>query len=152
MNTMLQRAANVLAVVGERVVAVAAASWPRSLASREVERWVGDGYERGKPVVVEYLVSFDRIIPAGALGALTRQGFVIGEASSPKDPFVTVCATMKLTAFSLEKTALMLDRVVAPFDGYAAVIGPYRQPDIAPSPAPRVRQSAHKSAHTFGAA
>ena len=148
MNTMLQRAANVLAVIGERVVAVAAGWWPRSLASREVERWVGDGYERGKPVVVEYLVSFDRLIPAGALGALAREGFVIGDASSPNDAFVTVRATMKLTAYWLERTALTLDRVVAPFDGYAAVIGPYRQPDIAPAAAPRVRESAHN----FGAA
>lgn len=148
MNTMAQGAATVLAVIGERVAAMAAASWPRSIASREVERWVGDGYERGKPVVVEYLVSFDRPIPAGALAALVREGFVIGEASDPDDSFVTVRATMNLTAYSLEKSALALDRIVAPFEGYAAVIGPYRQPDITPALAPRVRESAHN----FGAA
>lgn len=148
MNTMLQHAATFLAVVGERVVAAAAASWPRSLASREVERWVGDGYERGKPVIVEYLVSFDRIVPAGALAALSREGFAIGEASNPNEYFVTVRATMKLNAYALERSALLLDRLVEPFEGYAAVIGPYRQPDIAPSGARHVA----KGAHNFGAA
>lgn len=147
MNTMLQHAATILAVVGEKVVAAAAAAWPRSLASREVERWVGDGYERGKPVVVEYLVSFDRIVPAAALAALMREGFVLGETSSPKECFVTVRATMKLNAYSLERSALLLDRLVEPFDGYAAVIGPYRQPDISPAGA-RIT----KGAQSFGAA
>ena len=148
MNRMLQAAATTLAVVGEKVVAAAAASWPRSLASREVDRWVGDGYERDEPVVVEYLVSFDRIVPAAALDALQRAGFAIGESSSQESGFMTVRATMKLTAYSLESTALLLDRVVAPFDGYAAVIGPYRKPDIAPAPAAGVR----KGVHNFGAA
>ena len=148
MNTLKERAAMLLLAAGERLAAAAAASWPRSLASREVERWVGDGFERGAPVVVEYLLSFDGPVSAATLGALQRAGFALGESSNVEGGFMTVRATMKLNAYALEWNALRLDRVVAPFEGYAAVIGPYRRPDIEPS----VPTRAPSGAHNFGAA
>lgn len=125
MTKALERAAVVAAHVADAVVASASAAWPRSVASREVSRLVGEGFAPGGGCELAFSLSFADVEAALTAVAAARQaGFSVGDLSEAMRGFVTMYAVMPLRAYHLSLALSRLDRVAARLDGYATVIGP----------------------------
>lgn len=123
MSTLGTRLAALAADTTDTIIALAEAAWPRSMSSREIDRLARDGYEPGSVCDVYFLLSFDMPDWDRALGELQRAGFSVREGGS-LGPFVTVHTPVRLRAFELSLVSARLERVVAPFGGFATVIGP----------------------------
>ena len=117
--------ANVMTVLGDSVVATVASLWPRSAAAIEARRLIADGYPRGEPADVYFLVSFDGAVPDDALAAIRIAGFSIRE-SGQGDDFATIRTRIRLGAFALTMTGKRLDRIVESHGGFATLIGAAR--------------------------
>ena len=117
--------ARIMTVVGDSAVATVASLWPRSAAAIEARRLIADGYPRGKPADVYFLVSFDGAVPDDALVAIRVAGFAIREPAQGGD-FATIRTRIRLGAFELMMTGKRLDRIVESYGGFATLIGAAR--------------------------
>ena len=123
MATLGTRLAAIAADTTDTIIALVEAAWPRSMTSREVDRLAQDGYRAGSVCELYYLLSFDMPDWEPVLGELQRAGFTVREGGS-LGPFVTVKTPVRLRAFELSLASARLDRIVAPYGGFATVIGP----------------------------
>jgi hypothetical protein len=117
--------ARIMTVLGDSVVATVASLWPRSAAAIEARRLIADGYPRGKPADVYFLVSFDGAAPDDALAAIRVAGFAIREPAQGGG-FATIRTRISLGAFELMMTGKRLDRIVEFYGGFATLIGAAR--------------------------
>lgn len=105
--------------------AVLSAAWPRSLATREMERLVADGYTHGAVVNVDFAVAVESGDRAElALSAAALAGFHPLERIPDAHGFVTVRAPVRLRAYDLVRAASRLNRAVYRYGAFAEVIGP----------------------------
>jgi hypothetical protein len=114
------------------------AAWPKSGPSHEITRLVEEGYEKGESCEMAFSVAFaDPAQAPAAVSSLRAAGYGVdaGEASRG---FVTAQTGIQLRRFGLAASIARLERAVAPFGGFVAVIGPTRPPRNG-SRAPRVR-------------
>ena len=132
MDPLRNRVGAVVADVVDRGAALFAAVWPRSMARWEVERLTADGYPAGEPCDVEFSLAFDDGLADVALPAVRHAGFVVDDRAKAERGFVTVRGRVRLRAYDLSRAAARLDRLVAPYGGSAAVIGPSSPPPPAP--------------------
>jgi hypothetical protein len=112
----------VLAELADSIAATTASLWPRSVASLEVSRLVGDGYPAGEVCDVHFLVSFDERMPEDALVAIRAGGFAIRDQGDPIRGFITVRRRVRLGAYQLSLAGARLDRIAGRFGGFATVI------------------------------
>ena len=117
--------ARIMTVLADSTFAAVASLWPRSAAAIEARRLIADGYPRGKPADVYFLVSFDGAVPDDALSAIRVAGFAIREPAQGGD-FATIRTRIRLGAFELMMTGKRLDRIVESFGGFATLIGAAR--------------------------
>jgi hypothetical protein len=118
--------ARVMATLADSIVATAASLWPRSTASLEANRLIGDGYAAKQVCELYFLVSFDGAVPDAALATMRAEGFALREQSGTQGGFVTVRARVRLAAYDLSMAAARLDRIAEAFDGFSTVIGAAR--------------------------
>lgn len=105
--------------------AVLSAAWPRSLASREMERLVDDGYVVGAVYQVDFALAVEPGDRAElALSAAALEGFHALERTPDAHGFITVRAPVRLRAYDLVRAASRLNRAVERYGAYAEVIGP----------------------------
>jgi hypothetical protein len=114
--------AGVLSELADGIAATVASLWPRSVASLEANRLVGDGYPAGEVCDVHFLVSFDDTMPDDALVAIRAGGFAIRDQGDPVRGFITVRRRVRLGAYQLSLAGSRLDRIAARFGGFATVI------------------------------
>lgn len=114
--------ASVIAELSDSIAATIASLWPRSAASLETSRLVGDGYPTGEVCDVHFLVSFDDRMPDDALVAIRAGGFAIRDQGDPVRGFITVRRRVRLGAYELSLAGARLDRIAARFGGFATVI------------------------------
>lgn len=112
----------VFADLADSIAATIASLWPRSAASLESRRLVGDGYPAGEVCDVHFLVSFDDTMPDDALVAIRAGGFAIRDQGDPIRGFITVRRSVRLGAYELSLAGARLDRIAARFGGFATVI------------------------------
>ena len=124
MRNVLERAAAFAAYVTDMATATLAAAWPRSLAAREIDRLLGEGYAVGSGCEMAFSLSFADAASAASAAAARRAGFATGHPSDGTGGLVTAYAVMPLRAYHLSLALSRLDRVAARYDGYATVIGP----------------------------
>ena len=117
--------AHTMVLLGDRIVAAFASSWPRSAAALEARRLVADGYPAGKPCDVYFLVSFDDAVPDDALAAIRAAGFSVREPLGASG-FATIRARLTLGAYDLTMTGTRLERIAARFGGFSTLIGAAR--------------------------
>ena len=123
MPTLASRIAALAADTTDTIIALAEAAWPRSMSSREIERLAGDGYEAGSVHEMYFLLSFERPELDALRERLQRAGFTIPDGGG-LESFITVRTPVRLRAFELSLVNARLDRLVAPWDGFATLIGP----------------------------
>src|SRR5688500_12053087 len=97
--------------------------WPRSVAGREVSRLAREGYRIGVPHACEFTLSFESEHAGAALAAVEAAGVGKGGRVPAKRP-CTIRAPMPLSASRLHVPTPRLQRLVAPYGGYAAASGP----------------------------
>lgn len=139
MDPLKNRVGAVVADVADRGAALLSAVWPRSMAKWEVERLERDGYRVGELCDVDFSLAFDggaydRGVADVALPAVKRAGFSVGDRARAERGFVTVRRRVRLRAYDLSRAAARLNRLVAPYGGSAAVIGPTAPPSPATAP------------------
>jgi hypothetical protein len=117
--------ARVMTVFGDSMVATVASLWPRSDAAIEARRLIADGYPKGEPADVYFLVSCDGVVPDELLAAVRAAGFSVREPAQAGG-FATIRMRIRLGAFALTMTGKRLDRMVEPFGGFATLIGAAR--------------------------
>jgi hypothetical protein len=117
--------ASVMTVLGDSIVATVASLWPRSAAAIEARRLTADGYPRGEPADVYFLLSFDDAVPDDVLAAIRAAGFSVREPAQTGG-FATIRTRIRLGAFDLMMTGKRLDRIVESFGGFATLIGAAR--------------------------
>jgi hypothetical protein len=109
----------------DEVAAVISASWPRSTVAREIARLVEDGHESGTVRDVAFSLSFESAeVASSAIPAMRGAGFTIEQDPASARGFVVARCPILLRTYDLARTLSRLNRVVAPFGGFAAMIGP----------------------------
>ncbi len=124
MHKLKERAAALAADAADIGLAALSAAWPRSMASREVERLAEHGYIVGAEYEMDFSLSFDEMGAETALTALREAGFTVTERTRSTLCYATARRRMPLRAYDLERATNTLQRIVAPYFGYAAAIGP----------------------------
>lgn len=103
-------------------------AWPKSGASYELARLIAEGYEKGESCDVAFSVSCPDASQASDAAASARvAGFTV-DTSQVARGFVTVQTGLELRTFGLARTIARLERLMAPHEGYVAVIGPVQPP------------------------
>lgn len=125
----LERAIPLTARLADLGVAALEAVWPRSTAAREVDRLARDGYATGALYDVDFSVSFDEEFAEQAIAAIRDAGFTIVERVGSARVFVIVRSRLPLRAFHLSRSVALLDRLVAPYYGYATLLAPAARVD-----------------------
>lgn len=97
--------------------------WPRSMARREVSRLSRAGYTLGTRQDFQFSLSLEHGRAEAALRAVEAAGFRQDRAVTT-GPHYTVNVSMPLTAYRLHITTSKLQRLLAPFGGFAVAIGP----------------------------
>jgi hypothetical protein len=126
-----------------------AALWPRSIEAREIGRLVLDGCQPDSICDVEFSLSFDDPgVTGAAMRAVRAAGFVITDESSTSRGFVVVRLSMRLRPWDLSRTTSRLNRLIEPYGGFAAFIGPVEtaEPVEAGGPDPRPSGSWYRAA------
>ena len=114
-----------------------AAIWPRSIEAREIERIASDGCPAGSICDVEFSLSFDGpAMTAEGLRVVRAAGFSVTDESSLARGFVVVRHPLRLRPWDLARTTGRLNRLIAPFGGFAAFIGPVEASAPVPVGAP----------------
>ena len=104
------------------------AAWPRSEPSNEITRLVEEGYEKGESCEMSFSIAFtDATQAAAAVAAVRSAGYSVDAGESSRG-FVTAQTGIELRRFGLATSIARLERAVAPFGGFVAVIGPTRPP------------------------
>lgn len=119
------------------------AVWPRSVAAREITRLGEEGYAVGAFHEVMFAVSFDESASDAAVEMLRAAGFTVRD-EAPARVGCTAIARIPLTAYHLHIATSRLQRLLVPYNGFAAAIGPMRlQPLTLPGSvrAPRIESS-----------
>lgn len=124
MQTLKERAMTLAAQVADIGYAAVAAIWPRSAVSLEVERLVEHGYVVGAMYDMDFSLSFEEDGAEVTLSALRNAGFSVSERTPSTLCYVTARRRMPLRAFDLQRATSVLQRIVAPYYGYAAAVGP----------------------------
>lgn len=124
MKTVRERAVAIAAHAMDIGHAALAAVWPRSSASREVERLAQHGYIAGATYEIDFSLSFDEVGADSALDAVRAAGFTVTERSRSTLCYATARRRIPLRAFDLQRATATLQRIVDPFYGFAAAIGP----------------------------
>jgi hypothetical protein len=114
-----------------------AALWPRSVAAREVTRLADEGHAVGAFHEVLFTVSLDDDAPDNAVATIQAAGFTVREETGSR-PHLTVAARMPLTSYHLHVTTARLQRLLVPYGGFAAPIGPVRRRPLVPTDEVRV--------------
>ena len=124
MKRLKERAKALVADVADIGLAAFSAAWPRSTASREVERLAEHGYVVGEAYDMDFTVSFDEEGADEALAAVREAGFTITEPTRSTLCYATARKRVTLRAYHIVRATSVLQRIVAPYLGYAAPIGP----------------------------
>ena len=124
MKKLMERAAALAADVADFGLAAYSAAWPRSTASREVERLAEHGYVVGETYEMDFTLSFDEAGADEALAAVRKAGFTITEPTRSTLCYATARKRVTLRAYDIVRATSVLQRIVAPYMGYAAPIGP----------------------------
>src|SRR5512145_1914615 len=99
MGHLLDRAPALAADMVDAATAALSAAWPRSLASREVDRLAGDGYAVGERCDVDFSLAFDAPEVADmALAAVHLEGFTVLDRTQVTRGFATVRTSVRLRA------------------------------------------------------
>lgn len=152
MKTLKERAVAIVADVTDMGLAALSAAWPRSTASREVERLARHGYIIGATYEIDFSLSFDESGAEPTLDALRAAGFTVTERSRSTLCYATARRRLPLRAYEIERATSALQRIVAPYYGFAAPIGPVARVYVPPRAAEReaaranVRNSAPRRA------
>lgn len=117
--------------------AALAAAWPRSSASREVERLTQHGYVPGATYEMDFSLSFDETGAETALDAIRSAGFTVTERTRSTLCYATARRQIALKAFDLHRATAVLQRIVDPYFGFAAPIGPIARVYVPPVAAER---------------
>ena len=134
--------------VKERAVAIAAdaldighaalaAAWPRSAAAREIERLAEHGYMAGATYEMDFSLSFDEAGADAAFEAIRSAGFTVTERTRSTLCYATARRRIALRAFDLQRATATLQRIVDPYFGFAAAIGPVARVYVPPRAAER---------------
>lgn len=145
METLKERAVSLAADVADIGTAALSALWPRSMASREMERLAEQGYIIGAEYEVDFILSFDETTADEALAAVRNAGFVVTERTRSTFCYATARRRIPLRAYHLDRATSLLQRVVAPYYGYASPLGPVARVYEAP------REAAHRHAPSSAA-
>ena len=124
MKTIKERAGTLVAEIADIGLAALSAAWPRSASSLEVERLSTHGYIVGATYDMDFSVTFDEAGAEAALASLRAEGFAITERTPSTLCYVTARRRMPLRAYDLQRATSALQRIVAPYYGFAAPIGP----------------------------
>lgn len=124
MKTVKERAVAIAVDAVDIGHAALAAAWPRSSAAREVERLAQHGYVAGATYEMDFSLSFDEAGADSALDAVRAAGFTVTERTRSTLCYATARRRIPLRAFDLQRATAVLQRIVDPFYGYAAAIGP----------------------------
>ena len=124
MKRLKERAAALAADVADIGLAAFSAAWPRSTASLEVKRLAQHGYVVGATYEMDFTLSFDEAGADEALAAVRKAGFTISEPTRSMLCYATARKRVALRAYQIVRATSVLQRIVAPYYGYAAPIGP----------------------------
>jgi hypothetical protein len=124
MQTLKGRVMTLAAQVADIGYAAVSAAWPRSAVSLEVERLAEHGYVVGAMYDMDFSLSFEEHGADATLAALRNAGFAVTERTPSTLCYVTARRRMPLRAFELQRATSTLQRIVAPYYGYAASVGP----------------------------
>lgn len=131
---MLQPISATAARVVDLARGALSALWPRGTASYEMTRLLEEGYTSGEQCDVAFSVYFaDPSMAAAAARAIRAARYTVDTTQAERG-FITVQETVRLRAFDLALAIARLERVVAGYEGFVALIGP-TQP--APGATPR---------------
>jgi len=104
------------------------AAWPRSGAAYEVARLVEEGYEKGERCDMAFSVSVaDQSRASDAAASARVAGYTV-DTSQLSRGFITVQTPVELRTFGIAQAIARLERLVGPYDGFVAVIGPVQAP------------------------
>ena len=124
MEKLVERAVTLAADVAEIGGAALSAIWPRSIASREVERLAQHGYVVGATYEMDFTLSFDVSGVDEVLAAVREAGFTVADPARSTFCYATARRHVPLRAYHIDRATSVLQRIVAPYGGYAAPIGP----------------------------
>jgi hypothetical protein len=137
MMRLKERAKALAANVADIGLAAYSAAWPRSTASREVERLAEHGYVVGETYDMDFTLSFDEEGADEALAAVRKAGFTITDPTRSTLCYATARKRVMLRAYHIVRATSVLQRIVAPYLGYAAPIGPIARVYVPPRTAER---------------
>ena len=141
MKRLKDSAMALAAKVADIGLAAFSAAWPRSTASLEVERLVQHGYVVGAPYEMDFSLSFDEAGADETLAAVREAGFTVIESTRSTLCYATARRQVPLRAYHIVRATSVLQRIVAPFYGYAAPIGPVARVFVPPRAAERDKAS-----------
>ena len=124
MASVMDYATRLTGPVVDLAHATFAAIWPRSIEAREIERLTLDGCQPDSICDVEFSLSFDDPVTVAALRAVQAAGFAVTDESSTARGFVVVRLRMRMRPWDLSLTTSRLNRLIEPYGGFAAFIGP----------------------------
>lgn len=104
------------------------AAWPKSGASYEVARLVEQGYEKGEACDMAFSVALADPSRASDAAASARVAGYTVDTTQLSRGFITVQTSVEIRTFDIAKAIARLERLVGPYDGFVAVIGPVQAP------------------------
>ena len=121
---MLQPISATAARVADLARGSLSALWPRGTVSYEMNRLQEEGYTIGQQCEIAFSISFaDPAMAAAGVQALRAARYVVDTTQAARG-FVTVQENVQLRAFDLGLAIARLERVVAGYEGFVALIGP----------------------------
>lgn len=127
---MLQPISTAAARIADLARGTLSAMWPRGPVSYEITRLQQEGYTSGERCDIAFSVGFDDAATAAAAAHALRAARYVVDTAQVARGFVTVQEALPLRAFDLAVALARLERAVAAYSGFVALIGPTQ-------PAPR---------------
>ena len=121
---MLQSISSATARAADLARGTLSALWPRGAVSHEMSRLREEGYTSGERCDIAFSVGFDDAATAAEAAQALRVARYAVDATQVARGFVTVQESLPLRALDLAVATARLERIVARWAGFVALVGP----------------------------